>query len=159
MSTEMEIIKEIREQTSLSFTEIKTALSLAQNDKVKAMELLAEKAKEMAAKKSERELGAGIIGFYIHTTGTVAAMVELSCETDFVAKNEEFKTLANDLAFQIVALAPTSINNEDNAGEETALLKQSFIKDPNLTIEQKIQNAVQKFGENIQIKKFVRHAI
>jgi len=159
MSTEMEIIKELREETGLSFTEIKTALSLAQNDKVKAMELLAEKAKEMAAKKSERELGAGIIGFYIHTTGTVAAMVELSCETDFVAKNEEFKTLANDLAFQIVALAPTSINNEDNAGEETALLKQSFIKDPNLTIEQKIQNAVQKFGENIQIKKFVRYAI
>jgi len=159
MSTEMEIIKEIREQTSLSFTEIKTALNLAQNDKAKAMELLAEKAKEMAAKKSERELGAGVVGFYIHTTGTVAAMVELSCETDFVARNEDFRVLANDLAFQIVALAPTSINNEDNTGEETALLKQIFIKDSAWTIEQKIQNAVQKFGENIQIKKFVRYAI
>jgi len=155
----MEIVKELREETGLSFAEIKKALDAVSGDKAKAMEALAERAKEMAAKKGDRELGAGVIGVYKHATGTVAAMVELSCETDFVSNNEEFKTLANDIAFHIVAMAPTSINNEDGLGEDSALLKQAFIKDSSLTIEQKIQNAVQKFGENIQIKRFVRYSI
>ena len=88
-----------------------------------------------------------------------AAMVELSCETDFVAKNEEFKALANEIAFHVVAMDPSSINNEDEAGEETSLLKQAFIKDPSQTIEQKIEAAVQKFGENTKVKRFVRYSI
>lgn len=157
MSTE--IIKELREETGLSLGEIKKALDVAGGDKVKAMEILSEKAKEVAAKKGERELGAGIVGVYVYGGGTAAAMVELMCETDFVAKNEEFKALANDIAFHVVAMDPTSINNEDGAGEETALMKQAFIKDPSQTIEQKIEAAVQKFGENTQIKKFVRYSI
>jgi elongation factor Ts len=128
-------------------------------DKDKAMAILAKKAKEAAEKKSDRELGAGVIGFYVYGGGNAAALVELSCETDFVSKNEEFKTLANEIAFHVVAMDPTSINNEDGAGEETALLKQSFIKDPSVTIEQKIQAAIQKFGENTQIKRFVRYSI
>ena len=70
-----------------------------------------------------------------------------------------FKTLANDIAFQIVAMSPTSLNNEDGLGEETALLKQAFIKDPSQTIEQKIEAAIQKFGENTKVGKFVRYSI
>lgn len=157
MSTE--IIKELREQTGLSLGEIKKALDESNGDKTKALEILSAKAKEVAAKKGERELGAGIVGIYVYGGGTAAAMVELLCETDFVAKNEDFKALANDIAFQVVAMDPTSLNNEDGQGEETALLKQAFIKDPSVTIEQKIEAAVQKFGENTKIKKFVRYSI
>lgn len=157
MSTE--IIKELRESTGLSLGEIKKALDASDGDKDKAMAILAEKAKEAAEKKSDRELGAGVIGFYVYGGGNAAAMVELSCETDFVSKNEEFKALANEIAFHVVAMDPTSINNEDGAGEETALLKQAFIKDPSVTIEQKVQAAIQKFGENTQIKRFVRYSI
>lgn len=157
MSTE--IIKELREQTGLSLGEIKKALDEAGGDKNKALEVLSKKAKIVAEKKGERTLGAGIIGSYVYGGGTAVAMVELFCETDFVAKNEEFKTLANDIAFQIVAMSPTSLNNEDGLGEETALLKQAFIKDPSQTIEQKIDAAIQKFGENTKVGKFVRYSI
>ncbi len=154
-----EIIKELRDETGLSLSEIKKALEDSNGDKIKALEILSLKAKEAAAKKMNRELGAGVIGVYIYGGGTAAAMVELMCETDFVAKNEEFKALANDIAFHIVAMNPTSINNEDEEGEDTALLKQSFIKDPSQTIEQKIEAAIQKFGENTQIRNFVRYGI
>ncbi len=157
MSTEL--IKELREATGLSLGEIKKALDESGGDKEKAMVVLSEKAKEAAAKKSERELGAGVVGFYVYGGGSAAAMVELSCETDFVSKNEEFKALANEIAFHVVAMDPSSINNEDGAGEDMALLKQAFIKDPSQTIEQKIEGAVQKFGENTKVKRFVRYSI
>lgn len=157
MSTE--IIKELREKTGLPLGEIKKALEKAEGDQAQALQILAERAKAVAFKKSERELAAGIIGVYVYGEGSAVAMVELRCETDFVSKNAEFKALANDLAFHIVALSPTSIENEDNLGEETALLKQAYIKDPTQTIEQKIAAGVQKFGENIQVSKFIRYSI
>lgn len=153
----MEIIKELREETGLSFAQIKKALDEVGGDKEKARALLAEFSAVSAEKKSDRELGAGVISSYIHANGTVGAMVELSCETDFVAKNEEFKSLAYDLAMHITAMNPTSINNEDGLGEESSLLKQSFIKDPSLTIEQRIAGAIQKFGENTKITRFIRY--
>ena len=155
----LEIIKELREETGLSFSEIKKAFQLAGGDKAKTLEALAERAREMANQKSERKLEAGVIAVYRHHTGTAAAMVELSCETDFVSQNAEFINLANEIAFQVVALNPTSLNNEDGAGEELALLKQAFIKDPSLSMEQKIQKAIQKFGENIAVKRFVRYSV
>ncbi len=157
MSTE--IIKELRDKTSLPLGEIKKALDASGGDKDKALEILAEKAKSVAEKKSDRELGAGIIGVYIYGGGTSTAMVELMSETDFVSKNEEFKKLANDIAFHIVAMNPSSIDNEDGLGEETALLKQAYIKDPSQTISQMIESAVQKFGENIKVNKFIRYSI
>ncbi|MEN9338449.1 MAG: hypothetical protein RI945_174 [Candidatus Parcubacteria bacterium] len=156
MSTE--IIKDLREATGLSLGEIKKALDESNGDKEKALAVLSEKAKEVAAKKGDRELNAGIIGVYTYGGGTAAAMVELSCETDFVAKNEEFKALANDIAFHIVAMDPISIDNEDGSGEDTALLSQAFIKDPSQTIKQKIEAAIQKFGENTKVKRFVRYS-
>ncbi len=157
MSTE--IIKELRDETGLSLGEIKKALDESNGDKVKALEILSAKAKEIAEKKGERALGAGTIGVYVYGGGSAVAMVELMCETDFVAKNEEFKSLANDIAFHVVAMDPLTINNEDGSGDDTALLKQSFIKDPSQTIGQKIEAAIQKFGENTQVKRFVRFSI
>lgn len=155
----MDTIKELREETGLSFAQIKKALDEVGGDKEKARALLAELSALSAEKKADRELAAGVVAAYVHANGTVGAMVELSCETDFVAKNDEFKALAHDLAMHVTAMAPTSLNNEDGAGEETSLLKQSFIKDPSLTVEQRVAAAVQKFGENTKITRFVRYAM
>lgn len=155
----MDIIKELREETGLSFAQIKKALDEAGGDKEKAKVVLGEYSAAQAEKKADREVVAGIIGSYVHATGTIGAMVLLACETDFVAKNEEFKDLAKDLALHVVALSPTSLANEDGLGDETALLKQSFIKDAELTVEGRIQAAIQKFGENIKVIKFVRYSI
>lgn len=159
MNMSTEILKELREETGLSLGEIKKALEAVNGDKAKALEILNEKAKEVALKKGDRELGAGMIGSYVYGGGTAASMVELMCETDFVSKNEEFKILANEIAFHITAMDPLSINNENGEGEDTALLKQAFIKDPSVTIEQKINGAIQKFGENIKVRKFIRYSI
>jgi len=155
----METIKELREETGLSFAQIKKALDEANGDKEKAREILSAFSSAQAEKKADREMGAGVIASYLHTTGTIGAMVQLSCETDFVAKNEEFKELARDIAMHVVAMSPTSLNNEDGLGEETALLKQSFIKDGSVTVEGRIASAIQKFGENTKITRFVRYSL
>ena len=155
----MDTIKELREETGLSFAQIKKALDDANGDKEKARIVLAEYSAGQAEKKADREITAGVVSSYIHSSGTVGVLLELGCETDFVAKNEEFKTLARDLAMHICAMSPTSINNEDGLGDETALLKQVFIKDPTVTVEQKIQSAIQKFGENTKVSRFTRYSI
>jgi elongation factor Ts len=155
----MDTIKELREETGLSFAQIKKALDEVGGDKEKARAMLASLSQAQAEKKADRELGAGVVAAYVHANGTVGAMVELSCETDFVAKNDEFKSFAHDLAMHVTAMAPTSLNNEDGLGEETALLKQSFIKDGEFTVEQKVAQAIQKFGENTKITRFTRYAL
>ena len=155
----MDTIKELREETGLSFAQIKKALDEANGDKDKAREVLSAYSAASAEKKADREVVAGVVSAYVHSNGTIGVLLELGCETDFVAKNEEFVALAKDLAMHVCAMAPTSVDNEDGAGEETALLKQAFIKDPGMTVEQRIQAAVQKFGENTKVIKFTRYAI
>ncbi|MDQ5962852.1 MAG: elongation factor Ts [Patescibacteria group bacterium] len=155
----MDTIKELREETGLSFAQIKKALDEAGGDKEKARAVLSQYSQAQAEKKADREVHAGVISSYIHSSGTVGVLLELACETDFVAKNEEFKALAYDIAMHVCAMSPTSIDNEDGQGEETALYKQPFVKDGSVTVEQKIQAAIQKFGENTKVSKFVRYAI
>ncbi len=155
----MDTIKELREETGLSFAQIKKALDEASGDKDKAREILSQYSAAQAEKKSDREVEAGAVSAYVHSNGTTGVLLELACETDFVAKNEEFVALAKDLAMHVCAMAPTSVNNEDGLGEETSLLKQSFIKDPEVTVEGRIQAAIQKFGENIKVTKFTRYSI
>lgn len=155
----MDVIKELREETGLSFAQIKKALDEANGNKEKARAVLSEYSAAQAEKKADREVAAGVVSAYIHGNATIGVLLELGCETDFVAKNEEFMALAKDLAMHVCAMSPTSINNEDGLGEETSLLKQAFIKDPSMTVEQKIQAAVQKFGENTKVIKFTRYAI
>lgn len=155
----MDTIKELREETGLSFAQIKKALDEVGGDKEKARVVLSQYSAAQAEKKSDRELAAGVISAYVHSTGTIGVLLELGCETDFVAKNEEFVALAHDVAMHICAMSPTSINNEDGLGEETALMKQSFIKNPEITVEQKIQSAIQKFGENTKVIRFSRYSI
>lgn len=155
----MDTIKELREETGLSFAQIKKALEEAGGDKEKARAVLAQYSASSAEKKADRELAAGVVASYVHQTGTIGVLLQLGCETDFVAKNEEFKSLAHDLAMHVCAMAPTSVANEDGQGEETALLSQAFIKDPSLTVEQRLQAAVQKFGENTKVIQFTRYSI
>jgi len=155
----MDTIKKLRDETGLSFAQIKKALDEANGDESKAREILASLAGAQAEKKADRELGAGIISAYIHGDAKTGVLLELACETDFVAKNEEFKALAYDLAMHVAAMSPTSVNNEDGQGEETALLKQPFVKDPSITVEERISQAIQKFGENTKVIRFTHYTI
>lgn len=155
----MDAIKELREETGLSFAQIKKALDEAQGDKEKARLVLAEYSANSALKKADREITAGVISAYVHGSGTIGVLLELGCETDFVAKNEEFVALAKDLAMHVCAMSPTSIDNEDKAGEETALLSQMFIKNPEMTVKQRLDGAIQKFGENTRVVRFVRYNV
>jgi elongation factor Ts len=145
-----EEIKALRDETGLSIMQCKKALEDAGGDKAKALELLKERGADIAAKKGDRTLGAGIITSYIHSNGTVGVLLELACETDFVAKNPEFKDVAYGIAMHIAAMNP----------EDTAeLLEQPFIKDPSKTISDLVNGAVQKFGERTEVGRFTRFAI
>jgi elongation factor Ts len=155
----MDTIKELREETGLSLAQIKKALDEAGGDKEKARAVLMQYSQAQADKKADREISAGVISSYIHGSGTIGVLLELGCETDFVAKNEEFVALARDLAMHVCAMSPTSIDNEDGQGEETSLLAQSFLKDPAITVRERLSQAVQKFGENARVTRFVRYSI
>jgi elongation factor Ts len=141
MNIDTEAVKTLRELTGVSVMQCKKALEEAGGDMEKAKIILTKKGGEIAAKKSDRELGAGTIGAYVHTTNEVAALVSLLCETDFVAKNSEFTTLARDIAMQVAAQAPKYITRDDI--DEEALKKarevfQGEIKDKPKEMEEKI---------------------
>lgn len=145
-----EEIKALRDETGLSIMQCKKALEEAGGDKAKAVALLKEKGADIQAKKGDRELKAGAVTAYIHASGTVGVLLELACETDFVAKNPEFKAVAYDIAMHIAAMNP-----EDT----TELLAQPFIKETSQTINDVISGAVQKFGERTEVGRFVRFSI
>ncbi len=131
----------------------------------KALEFLKEKGLLKAKKKAERATGAGLIEAYIHTAGRIGAMVELNCETDFVARTDEFKELAHCLAMQVTALAPKYISEEDAPEdadikpEEDCLLLQQYIKDPTRTVKDIITETIAKVGENIKLRRFLRYEL
>ena len=145
-----EQIKELREETGLSISQCRVALEEANGDRSKALELLKKKGAEIASKKGDRNLGSGVIASYVHAGDSVGAMVELLCETDFVAKNPEFKAAARDIAMQVAAMSPADV------GE---LLEQPFIKGSGETIGELVNRTVQKFGERTEVGKFVRFSI
>lgn len=140
--SDVNLVKALRDETGLSFDKIRKALDEAGGDREKALQILASQAGDMAAKKSDREAKEGAIGSYVHTTGKVGALVLVGCETDFVARNEEFKTLARDLAMHASAMRPT---------DATEMLEQQFIKNPELQVRDVINQAIAKLGENIQL--------
>ncbi len=150
-------IKALREETGLSIMQCQKALEAAgglgltgSDLTAKAIELLKEKGAEIAAKKGDRTLGAGVVASYIHSGDTVGAMVELYCETDFVAKNPEFKATAKDIAMHLAAMKPETVEE---------LLTQPFIKDSSKTIGDIINGTVQKFGERTEIGQIIRFSI
>jgi len=119
-------IKALRDETGLSIMQCRKALEEAGGDKEKAKILLSKKSGDIASKKGDRTLGAGTIAAYIHASGNIASMVELSCETDFVSKNEEFKALAKDLAMQVAATNPAFLKREDIGEEERSKAAEAF---------------------------------
>lgn len=143
-------IKALRDETGLSIAEVRNALAESGGDKNKALEFLKKRSGEIAAKKSDRALGAGSIAAYIHGGGTSGTLLELSCETDFVAKNEEFKNLARDIAMHVAAMNPSDV---------AELLDQPFIKSPDKTIKDLVNGATQKFGERIEVRRFSRFSV
>lgn len=147
---EIEKVKELRELTSLSVIDCKKALEEAGGDLVKAQEILKKAGVALAEKKSARVAGDGLIYSYIHNTGKIGVLLELSCETDFVARNEEFKSLAHEICLQVASLAPKSVEE---------LLKMEYIKDSSRTIQDLVTVAVSKLGENINIRRFLRYQV
>ncbi len=146
----LELLKKLRNETSASVSDCRRALDESQGDYKKALAWLKERAAKIAEKKADRATSEGLVEAYIHAGGKVGAIVELLCETDFVAKTDEFKKLAREVAMQVAAMNP-----EDT---ET-LMKQEYIRDSSQTIEQLVKEVIGKLGENITIKRFVRFAI
>ena len=143
-------IKELREKTQAGFADCKKALEDSKGDIKKAEEILRKKGFEKAAKKSDRETGQGLVESYVHQTGKVGVLVSLLCETDFVARTDEFKKLAHEIAMQVAAMNP-----KDNE----ALLKQEYIRDGSKTINDLIQEVIARLGENIRLGEFKRSEI
>ncbi len=190
-----ETVKSLREKTGVGMMECKKALQEASGDLEKAIILLRERGLGAAAKKAERVAGEGLVETYLHAGGRIGVLVEVNCETDFVAKTSEFRGLAHDLAMQIAAANPPFLSREEVPVElvdkernilekqalaegkpaniaskmvegrlekffkENCLLEQPFIKDDKLTIKDIVSLQVAKFGENIQIRRFIRYEL
>ncbi len=142
-------IKKLREETSVSVTECKKALEKAEGDIEKAKEILKKLGKNFSEKKKERETKEGIIESYIHSGKKVGVMIELNCESDFVARSSDFQKLAHELCLQIAAISP----------EEFPILEQLWIRDEKITIKDLINDYITKLGENIVLKRYVRYEI
>lgn len=140
-------IKTLRERTGISIAQCKKALEEAGGDLDKALESLRSQGAAIADKKADRELGAGIVRAYIHSNDNLGVLIEVHTETDFVAKNDELKALADDLAMHIAAASPADI---------AELMEQEFIKDPSAKVADVIKGAIQKFGERVEVIRFSR---
>ncbi len=184
-----EKLKELRARTGAGIVDCRNALQQAGGDLEKAAEILRAKGLAIAEKKATRTAGEGLIEAYVHTGGKLGAMVEVNCETDFVARTDEFRRLARDLAMQIAAAAPQYVSREEipagtfeeqrsRIAEELAgrpaaavegrlekwlgevvLLDQPFIKDEDRRVKDVITEAVARIGENIQVRRFARFRI
>ena len=188
-------VKELRDKTGAGMMDCKEALKESDGDISKAVDFLRKKGLATAAKRAGRAMSEGTIQTYIHTGGKLAVMVEVNCETDFVAKNEDFVQFARNIAMHIAATNPVSISQQDVPKEvvekemeiyrdqiramgkpeqmidkiaegklskfykENCLLNQAYVRDPNVTISDLINEQIAKIGENITIKRFVRFQV
>jgi len=164
ISTEM--IKNLREQSGAGIMDCRGALVNCGGDMDKALEVLKEKGLLKAQKKSERATSQGLVEAYIHTAGRIGALVEVNCETDFVARTDEFKDLAHCLAMQVAAMDPQYLSEKDipKKGKkltpaEVCLMQQPYIKDPTKTIKDIITETIAKTGENIKVSRFIRYEL
>jgi elongation factor Ts len=142
--------------------ECKKALQEAGGDLERAVGVLQERGIALAEKRMHRETAQGMVECYIHAGGRLGAMVEVNCETDFVARTDDFKRLARDLAMQVVASSPLSVSEDDlpSGAEgdpaELCLLRQPFIKDESRTVEELVKEVIARTGENIRVRRFAR---
>lgn len=165
MAVTVEDIKALRELTGAGVMDSKKALEESGGDLKEAEEFLRQQGIASAAKKASRATNQGIIESYIHSGGRIGAMIELNCETDFVARTDDFQSLANNLAMQIAAMSPTYVDESDIPEGETSdasqdcLMQQPFIRDPSRTVQDMVNETVGRLGENIRIRRFKRFSL
>ncbi|GIX48695.1 MAG: elongation factor Ts [Candidatus Tectimicrobiota bacterium] len=189
------MVKALRDKTGAGIMDCKEALIASEGSMEKAIEYLRKKGLQMAAKRSTRQAQEGLVGAYIHAGGRLGVLVEVNCETDFVARTDDFQALVHDLAMQIAASNPLYISREDvppevvakerhilevqaqEAGrppqaipkivegrlekyfQEVCLLEQPFIKEPKITVGERIKSVIAKVGENITVRRFARFQV
>jgi len=195
MEIPAKLVKELRDRTNAGFNDCRAALIEAAGDIEKAIAVLRKKGQAAAAKKATREATEGLVGSYIHAGGKIGVLVEVNCESDFVARTEAFQQLCHDIAMHIAALDPKYVRREEVTAdmlekereiykaqalstgkpenvvdkivngkmekfyEENCLYEQHYIKDEGMTIGEMVNNAIQKLGENITIKRFSRFKV
>ncbi len=156
------MVKELRDTSGSGVMDAKRALEEADGDMQQAATILRERGLAAAAKRADRETGQGVIDTYIHAGGRIGALVEVNCETDFVANTDEFRALVHEVAMQVAAMDPAVITAEERepelegADEEVALLSQPWVKDSSKSIAELVQDAMAKTGENIRVRRFAR---
>ena len=161
----VDVIKALREETGAGVMDCKRALEAAEGDVARAQDILRQEGIASAAKKSSRATNDGVVESYIHSGGRIGVLVEVNCETDFVARTPEFRELAHNLAMQVAAMDPQHIDEADIPEgaevnpQEDCLLQQAFIRDPSKTIDDLLKETVGKLGENIRVRRFTRFAL
>ena len=156
------MIRELRDKTGAGIMDAKRALEDSDGDSSKAEELLREKGLASAAKRAGRAASEGVVESYIHSGGRIGAMIEVNCETDFVARTDDFQGLAKNLAMQVAAMSPRFVDSEsvpegtDDVKDEELLLEQDYIREPGVKIGELIKQLSAKTGENIVVSRFSR---
>ncbi len=162
MKISTEAIQKVRERTSAGILDCKDALLKAEGDTERAVEALKSRGFAIAEKKGGRIASEGVIDAYIHHNRKLGALIELNCETDFVAHTDQFRQLAYDLAMQVAATSPQFITAEEMPAESeldpkvVCLLQQPFIKDPDRTVEEIVADTIARVGENVKVRRFAR---
>jgi len=146
MAVTMDEIKILREKTGAGVMDAKKALEESSGDMKKAEEWIAKRGIVLAEKKADRETAQGVIGVYVHHNQKSGALVKLLCETDFVAKTDDFQNLARELAMQVTSMKPESVED---------LLGQTYVRDPQLTVEELVKQVSGKVGENVKVGQVV----
>ena len=161
MEITLDQIKVLRERSGAGVMDCKRALEASNGDLDRAQRYLTEQGIALAEKKASRVTAQGLIDCYVHA-GRIGAIVEVNCETDFVARTDEFQTLVHEIAMQVVASNPAAVSEDDlppgtdGPKEQVFLLEQPYIRDPAKSMRQLINETIGKTGENIQIKRFMR---
>src|SRR5258708_30437939 len=150
MAIDLKKLKKLREETGAGVMDVRRALEASSGDETKAREWIKANALKTADKKSDRETKEGYVASYVHTTGKVAGLVALTCETDFVAKTEDFRNLGRELAMQVASMNPENVEE---------LLVQPYIRDPKNTIAELVKQTAAKVGENVVVKQISRMSI
>lgn len=152
-------VKELREKTGAGIMDCKRALQETEGNMEKAAEALRQKGLTRHLKLAGRAATQGVIESYIHTGGRIGALVEVNCETDFVARTEEFRTLAREIAMQVASMNPQTAGAMDDETDENSLLNQEYIRDSRRTIRDLIKETIGKVGENIQVSRLIRFEV
>lgn len=165
MAVTVETIKALRDLTGAGIMDSKRALEETDGDVEAARKILREKGIASAAKKASRDTNEGLVEAYIHSGGRVGAIVELNCETDFVARTDDMKDLAHNVAMQVAAMSPKYVRedevpeDEDGSPQEVCLLSQPFIRDNEQTVQDVVNETIAKVGENVRVRRFSRFSL